>query len=92
VAELHSSARMIVLNCCPTLPSCTFALPAWNVVVVVILFTFTTLNRNTATSTKPFSASARRVQLGATGGRFNTVLTGHLNMPGPPPDTSPATR
>lgn len=54
------------------------------VVVDTVSETFTTLNRNTVTATKPFPAGARRVQLGVTGGRFDTVLTGHLNMPGPP--------
>jgi len=46
--------------------------------------TFTTLNRNTITATKPFAAGKRRVQVGLVGEKFNTVLTGHLNMPGPP--------
>lgn len=46
--------------------------------------TFTTLNRNTITTTKPFAAGIRRFQVGRVGEKFNTVLTGHLNMPGPP--------
>ena len=46
--------------------------------------TFTTLNRNTITAAKPFAAGARKVQVGRVGEKFNTVLTGHLNMPGPP--------
>jgi hypothetical protein len=54
------------------------------VVVDTVAQTFTTLNRNTIESTRPFTAGAKTVRLGAAGGSFNTVLTGHLNMPGPP--------
>jgi hypothetical protein len=54
------------------------------VVVDTVSETFTTLNRNTVTATKPFPAGARKVQLATIGARFNTVLNGHLNMPGPP--------
>jgi hypothetical protein len=46
--------------------------------------TFTTLNRNTITAAKPFAAGTRRFEVGVVGEKFNTVLTGHLNMPGPP--------
>jgi hypothetical protein len=46
--------------------------------------TFTTLTRNTITTARPFRSGAHRVQLGLRGERFDTVLTGHLNMPGPP--------
>ena len=45
---------------------------------------FTTLNRNTITDARPFVSVSRKVQLGLVGERFNTLLTGHLNMPGPP--------
>jgi hypothetical protein len=46
--------------------------------------TFTTLNRNKVTATRPFQSGGRRVQLGTVGRRFNTLLSGHVNMPGPP--------
>lgn len=54
------------------------------VVVDTVAQTFSTLNRNTIESTRPFTAGVKTIQLGAAGGNFNTVLTGHLNMPGPP--------
>lgn len=54
------------------------------VVVDTVAQTFTTLNRNTIASTRPFRAGAKTIRLGSVGASFNTVLTGHLNMPGPP--------
>jgi len=45
---------------------------------------FTTFHENRITSTKPFGAGAKRVQLGVVGERFTTEFMGHLNMPGPP--------
>src|SRR5262249_17357822 len=54
------------------------------VVVDTVTQTFSTLNRNTIESTHPFTVGAKTIRLGATGGSFNTILTGHLNMPGPP--------
>jgi hypothetical protein len=46
--------------------------------------TFSTLNRNTVTATRVFPNGARTVRLGSVGTLFNTALTGHQNMPGPP--------
>ncbi len=36
------------------------------------------------TQSRTFPAGSRRVQVGVRGGRFNTVLSGHQTMPGPP--------
>src|SRR5205085_852730 len=54
------------------------------VVVDTVSGTFSTRNLDRITATKPFAAGRRALQLGVAGARFVTVLTGHLNMPGPP--------
>ncbi len=54
------------------------------VVLDTVSETFTTVNRNTIAATTPFAVGARTIRLGPVRGRFNTVLSGHLNMPGPP--------
>jgi hypothetical protein len=54
------------------------------VVVDTLSSTFSTHNLDRITMTKPFPAGNRALQLGVVGMRFETVLTGHLNMPGPP--------
>lgn len=46
--------------------------------------TFTAFHRDTVTSTTPFAAGRRTVQLGEAGEKFEIVFHGHLNMPGPP--------
>ena len=55
-----------------------------HVVIDTVAQTFSTLNRNTIESTRPFTAGVKTIRLGTAGGSFNTVLAGHLNMPGPP--------
>jgi hypothetical protein len=54
------------------------------VVIDTASSTFTTHNLNTVISTSPFRLGGRTVQLGYLHERFETVLAGHLNMPGPP--------
>ncbi|HEY3183421.1 MAG TPA: hypothetical protein VGJ77_11330 [Gaiellaceae bacterium] len=46
--------------------------------------TFTAFHRDRITSTTPFAAGRGKVQLGDVGKKFEIVLQGHLNMPGPP--------
>jgi hypothetical protein len=46
--------------------------------------TFTTLNRNRIVSAQSFAARGKSVRLGKVGARFDTFLSGHQNMPGPP--------
>jgi hypothetical protein len=46
--------------------------------------TFTAFHRDRITSTTPFAAGRGKVQLGDVGKRFEIVIHGHLNMPGPP--------
>jgi|tagenome__1003787_1003787.scaffolds.fasta_scaffold20778321_1 hypothetical protein len=45
---------------------------------------FTAQNLNTIISTSPFQGPNGTLQLGKTGDRFRTIITGHLNAPGPP--------
>jgi hypothetical protein len=45
---------------------------------------FTTTNRNKILSTAPFRADRTTVRLGRVGARFDTILSGHVNMPAPP--------
>ena len=54
------------------------------VVVDTLSSTFSTHNLDRITMTKPFPAANHALQLGVVGVRFETVLAGHLNMPGPP--------
>jgi hypothetical protein len=54
------------------------------VLVDTLTNTFTTLNRNRILSTVPFRAGGATVRLGKVGARFDTFLSGHQNMPGPP--------
>jgi hypothetical protein len=54
------------------------------VVIDTVAGTFSTRNLDRITATKPFPAGEHALQLGVVGARFVTVLTGHLNMPGPP--------
>ena len=45
---------------------------------------FTTFHRLRITSTRPFQAGGRKVQLGRVGQTFRIAFSGHGNMPGPP--------
>jgi hypothetical protein len=45
---------------------------------------FTAQNLNTITSTSPFQGPSGTLQLGKAGDRFRTIISGHLNAPGPP--------
>ena len=54
------------------------------VVIDTISSTFSTHNLDQVTTTNPFPAGKRSLQLGVVGSKFETVLNGHLNMPGPP--------
>jgi len=54
------------------------------VVLDTVSGTFAARNLDRITSTTPFPAGRRSLQLGVVGARFVTVLTGHTNMPGPP--------
>jgi len=54
------------------------------VVSNTITETFTTFHQNTITSSRPFSSGRRTVQLGGVGAKFQTYLSGHIAMPGPP--------
>jgi hypothetical protein len=45
---------------------------------------FTAQNLNTIISTSPFQGPSGTLQLGKAGGRFRTIISGHLNAPGPP--------
>jgi hypothetical protein len=53
-------------------------------VIDTLTSAFTTVNRNKILSTVPFRAGRAMVRLGRVGARFDTVLTGHVNMPAPP--------
>jgi hypothetical protein len=46
---------------------------------------FTAQNLNTITSTSGFDGPGGMLHLGKAGDRFRTIITGHLNVPGPPP-------
>jgi hypothetical protein len=54
------------------------------VVVDTISGTFSAHNANTIIHTSPFSAGKHLFQLGEVDQTFQTHLSGHLNMPGPP--------
>jgi hypothetical protein len=54
------------------------------VVLDTLTNTFTTHHLNTITVTTPFRAGRGQVQLGAVRDRFETILSGHANMPAPP--------
>jgi hypothetical protein len=45
---------------------------------------FTAQNLNTIISTSPFQGPSGTLQLGEAGDRFRTIISGHLNAPGPP--------
>jgi hypothetical protein len=45
---------------------------------------FTAQNLNTIISTSPFQGPSGTLQLGKAGDRFRTIISGHLNAPGPP--------
>jgi hypothetical protein len=45
---------------------------------------FTAQNLNTIISTSPFQGPSAMLQLGKAGDRFRTIISGHLNAPGPP--------
>jgi hypothetical protein len=45
---------------------------------------FTAQNHNTITSVRAFTGPEGVLRLGKRGDRFRTVITGHLNNPGPP--------
>jgi hypothetical protein len=45
---------------------------------------FTAQNLNTIISTKRFEGPSGTLQLGKAGDRFRTIISGHLNAPGPP--------
>jgi hypothetical protein len=45
---------------------------------------FTAQNLNTIISTSPFQGPSGMRQLGEAGDRFRTIISGHLNAPGPP--------
>jgi hypothetical protein len=45
---------------------------------------FTTQNLNTIISTSPFQGPSGTLRLGKAGDRFRTIISGHLNAPGPP--------
>jgi hypothetical protein len=54
------------------------------VVLDTVTNAFTTFHQNTITSTRPFSAGGRRLQLGRVGQTFTVAFSGHGTMPGPP--------
>jgi hypothetical protein len=45
---------------------------------------FTARNLNTIDSTSPFRGPSGTLQLGKAGARFRTIISGHVNAPGPP--------
>jgi hypothetical protein len=45
---------------------------------------FTAQNLNTITSTSSFQGPSGTLQLGKAGDRFRTIISGHVNAPGPP--------
>jgi hypothetical protein len=45
---------------------------------------FTAQNLNTIISTSPFQRPSGTLQLGKAGDRFRTIISGHVNAPGPP--------
>ena len=45
---------------------------------------FTAQNVNTILSTSPFQGPSGTLQLGRAGDRFRTIISGHVNAPGPP--------
>jgi hypothetical protein len=45
---------------------------------------FTAQNLNTIMSTSPFQGPNGTLRLGKVGARFRTIISGHLNAPGPP--------
>jgi hypothetical protein len=45
---------------------------------------FTAQNLNTIISTRPFRGPSGMLQLGKAGDRFRTIISGHVNAPGPP--------
>jgi hypothetical protein len=45
---------------------------------------FTAQNLNTIISTSPFQGPSGALQLGKVGDRFRTIISGHVNTPGPP--------
>jgi hypothetical protein len=45
---------------------------------------FTAQNLNTILSTSPFQGPSGTLRLGRTGDRFRTIISGHVNAPGPP--------
>jgi hypothetical protein len=45
---------------------------------------FTAQNLNTILSTSPFPGPSGTLRLGRAGDRFRTIISGHLNAPGPP--------
>jgi hypothetical protein len=54
------------------------------VVLDTVTGAFTTFHRVRITSTRPFQAGGRELQLGRVGQAFKIVFGGHGNMPGPP--------
>jgi len=54
------------------------------VVTNTVTGSLTTFHQNTIVSTRAFTAGRGSVRLGRVGQRFQTVLSGHVTMPGPP--------
>jgi hypothetical protein len=54
------------------------------VVLDTVTGAFTTFHRVRITSTRPFQAGGRKLQLGRAGQAFRIAFSGHGNMPGPP--------
>jgi hypothetical protein len=54
------------------------------VILDTVTNAFTAQNLNTVTSARSFTSANGVLQLGSRGDRFRTVITGHLNTPGPP--------
>jgi hypothetical protein len=54
------------------------------VVIDTVTGAFTTHNLNQITSTTGFRSGSRELHLGRVGQKFETVLSGHQNMPPPP--------
>jgi hypothetical protein len=54
------------------------------VVLDTVTGAFTTFHRVRITSTRPFQAGGKKLQLGRAGQAFRIAFSGHGNMPGPP--------
>jgi hypothetical protein len=54
------------------------------VIVDTTTSAFTAQNLNTIISTRPFQGASGTLQLGKAGDRFRTIISGHVNTPGPP--------